>query len=51
VCGDTESAETLDVVHDIARFARQWIRRSRHVQCHIVTAVRADLDAVDAEHS
>ena len=49
--GDAESAEPPHVLDDVARLAAERIRRRRHVERDVVAAVRADLDAVEAQHA
>ena len=39
----------MDVLDDIARFASERIRRSRHVESDQMSAGRADLDAVETQ--
>ena len=48
---DAESAETVDVLDDVARVAGERIRRRRHADRDVVTLVRADLHAIEAEHA
>jgi len=48
---DAEPAKAFHVLHDRIRLATQRIGRSRHVERHEVSTVRADFDGVHAEYA